>query len=170
MKWVNWTPHYRGTIESITVNPANRDNVFVVTQGPSGLGRNQIWESTNAGQSWTLIGGAGSTVPGLPDIPLWQLAIDPRNGNVYIGADNGVYELANAVTISAEGPATVPAAGSGAWVRMGIGLPDVSVRVLQLNLSTNRLLAGTFGRGVYQLLPGRLRNDHKSRGARAWSA
>jgi autotransporter-associated beta strand protein len=148
-----------GTIESITVNPANRDNVFVVTSGsPEGgqaqenpsLGYNQIWESNNAGQSWTLIGGAGSSsIPGLPDIALWQLAVDPRNGNLYIGTDDGVYTLTNAVPITPQGEAAIPSSGS--WVRFGTGMPDASVTTLTLNLSTNTLLAGTDGGGVYQL-------------------
>lgn len=151
LRWVTRTPPISGTIESITVNPANRDNVFVVTQGTPNEGLNQIWESTDAGISWNLIGGAGSAITGLNDMPLWQLAIDPRTGNLYIGTDNGVYELTNAAPITPQGPAAVPTAGTVAWERFGTGMPNVSVRILELNLSTNTLLAGTYGRGVYQL-------------------
>ena len=142
-----------GPIESITVNPANRDNVFVVTQGSPNSGQNQIWESTDAGQNWSLIGGASSSFAGLPDVPFWQLAVDPRNGNLFIGTDDGVYELPNAVPITPEGSAAVPTQPeyTDSWIKFGTGLPDVSVHTLTLNLSTNTLLAGTDGRGVYQL-------------------
>ncbi len=150
LDWLIRTPTgMTGTIQSITVNPANRDNVFVITQGPAGLGENQIFESTDAGQTWTVIGGAGSAISGLADIPLWQLAVDPRNGNLFIGADDGVYELTNAVPLTPDGVAAIPT--GGAWARFGTGMPDVSVHTLNLNLSTNTLLAGTYGRGVYQL-------------------
>jgi autotransporter-associated beta strand protein len=173
LKWLDRTPSVTirgqlytisGTIQSITVNPANRDNVFVVTQGTPGsqgtvgVGENQIWETTDAGQNWSLIGGGGSlsggtvlaaAISGLPDIPLWQLVVDPRNGNLYVGTDEGVYQLANAAPITAQGPAAVPS--TGAWMRFGTGMPNVSTRVLQLDLSTNTLVAGTYGRGVYQL-------------------
>ncbi len=48
------------------------------------------------------------------------------------------------------------------WVRFGQGLPDVSVHSLVLNQSTNELLAGTYGRSVYQLF---LDNAQASHGA-----
>ena len=60
-----------------------------------------------------------------------------RNGSsLYVGTDEGVYELAS---------------GTSTWLRFGAGMPNVQVRDLELNQTTNTLLAGTYGRGVYQL-------------------
>ena len=162
LNWVTCTPPITAgaTIESITVNPANRDNVFVVTQGtPSnpypgngitGLDYNQVYESNDAGQSWTLIGGGGASIGGLGDIPLWQLQIDPRTGTLYVGTDNGVYELAGASPLNPNGPVTIPASDT-MWTRFGIGMPNVSVHVLQLDMTTNTLVAGTYGGGIFEL-------------------
>ncbi len=41
--------------------------------------------------------------------------------------------------------------GGGTWERFGVGMPNVQVKDMELNLTTNTLLAGTYGRSVYQL-------------------
>jgi autotransporter-associated beta strand protein len=136
--WEDRTPGFAANsiIQSITVDPSNRDHVFVVIQGTTGLGSNQVWESTDAGQTWTQIGGVGATIAGLPDVPLWQLVVDPRTQNIFIGTNNGVFESVG---------------GTGTWERYGFGMPNVQVDVLQLDQTTDTLLAGTYGRSVYQL-------------------
>jgi autotransporter-associated beta strand protein len=118
-----------GSIVSIVVDPTNRDTAYIVRNS---FGAGQVWMTTDAGQNWTEI----ATSKGLPDVPAWSLVVDPRNGNLYVGTDTGVYELAN---------------GSSQWQRFGTGMPDVQVHDLELNQTTNTLLAGTDGRSVYQL-------------------
>ncbi|MDW8244843.1 MAG: hypothetical protein RMJ88_16695, partial [Thermogemmata sp.] len=115
-------------IQSIAVDPRNRDTIYVVLQSNVG-GGNAVYRSTNAGQSWTNITGA------LPDIPFWRLVVDPRDGTLYLGTDNGVWYLSG---------------GSGSWQRLGTGLPQVQVVDLDLNMNLNSLTAATYGRGVYQ--------------------
>ncbi len=125
------------TIAQLVVDPADRDTVFAVTIGTSGSnGTGHVFESTNAGQTWTDITGG---VNGLADASVWTLAIDPRNSNIYVGTETGVCELAG-------GQLT----GANNWVRFGAGLPFVQVRDIEINTNANTLTIATYGRGMYQ--------------------
>ncbi len=133
LTWVNRTGDVAGGgIVDIAVDPTNRDTIYAVRNY---FGSSQVWYSTNAGQDWEEIG----TAKGLPDVPVWKVVVDPRNGNVYVGTDSGVFVLKGG-----------PNSGNF-WQRFGVGMPNVQVRDLELNLTTNTLLAGTYGRSVYQL-------------------
>ena len=139
------TPPGNGRIESITVDPRNRDTVYVVLQGPAGSGDNRIMKSTNAGQTWTDITANLVDIPGLStDVPLWKVVIDPRNGNLYLGTDQGVWILRG---------------GAGNWDRFGVGLPNVQVKELDLNLNLNILTVGSYGRSAFQFFLDDVRAD-----------
>jgi autotransporter-associated beta strand protein len=126
-----------GGIQDIEVDPRNRDVIYAVRKF---FGSGHVYRSTDAGQTWTDISG------NLPNFPVWKLVIDSREGDpnaanptygdIYIGTDQGVYMLPS---------------GSDTWHRVGAGMPNVQVHDLQLNQTTNVLLAATYGRGVYQL-------------------
>ena len=143
--WVNRTPTNPVTgkpltsnIVDIEVDPRDRDTVYVVQNV---FGGSQIFESTNAGQTWTEIGASNY----LPNVPAWKLVIDPRNGNLYVGTDIGVFTLPGGTTNA------VSNGGTLTWERFGAGLPDVQIRDLVLNQSNNTLLAGSYGRSMYQI-------------------
>ncbi len=125
-------------ISDLEVDPRNRDIVYA-TNSDYGNGINgHVFVSLNAGQSWQDI------TNNLPDLPVWKLVIDPRNGTLYVGTDEGVYVSTNA---------------GGTWSVFGSGLPLVQVKDLSLDQAANTLTAGTFGRGVWQLtLNGSLSN------------
>ena len=131
--WVNRTAGLplTGTrsIQSLLVDPRDRDTVYVVLQNRVG-GGNFVYRSTDAGQTWTNITGS------LPDIPFWRLVIDPRDGALYLGTDEGVWYSKS---------------GGGTWQRMGAGLPRVQVTDLDLNMNLNLLTVATYGRGVMQI-------------------
>jgi autotransporter-associated beta strand protein len=116
-----------GNITELVVDPRNRDTIYAVRNV---FGGHQVFKSTDAGQTWT------DLTLDLPDLPVWQLVLDPRSDNLYIGTDQGVYLLEN---------------GSMSWRPFGEGMPNVQVRDLELNQTTNTLLAGTSGRGVFRL-------------------
>ena len=136
LSWATRTPPGSGEIISIAVDPRNRDTAFVVRQGTPGSGNNRIFKTIDAGQNWVEITGNMADIPGdSTDIPLWKIIIDPRDGTLYLGSDQGVWRLKG---------------GTGNWDRFGVGMPNVQVKELDLNLGLNILTAGTYGRSAFQ--------------------
>jgi autotransporter-associated beta strand protein len=126
------------TIQAIAVDPGNRDTIYIVTNQFAGVtGKARVFRSTDAGQTWTDISA------GLPDLPAWTIAVDPRTdnpttlgqGTVYIGNDDGVWQR-------------LP---GGTWTRFGAGMPHVQVHYLEVNQALNTLTAATYGRSLFQL-------------------
>jgi autotransporter-associated beta strand protein len=126
-------------ISDLAVDPRNRDNVYLAASNGPGQGLAGVYQlaynPATKTYKWTPIGG-GAGGAGLPDVPVWKLQIDPNTGNVYAGTDNGVYLLP---------------AGSSTWTLFGTGLPQVSVRDMDLNVDTNTLTIATYGRGAFQI-------------------
>jgi hypothetical protein len=96
-----------------------------------------VFKSTNAlsgSPAWTNV-----TPP--VNIPFDVVAIDPTTPNtVFVGADNGVWATRD---------------GGATWAYMGpeAGLPNVAVFDLQIQVSTRKVFAFTFGRGAFVLTP-----------------
>jgi autotransporter-associated beta strand protein len=120
-------------IQSIVVDPNDRDHVFVVVQDRLD-GANGVYESTDAGQSWTCL---TTNDAFLTATPLSSLVLDPRSGVLYLGTDQGVYSAS-------------PSGVNTTWSLVGAGMPLVQVTSLYLDPSTNILTAGTDGRSVFQ--------------------
>lgn len=97
----------------------------------------RMFKSTNAlaaSLMWTNV-----TPP--VNIPFNTVAIDPTASNtVFVGADDGVWASRD---------------GGGTWAYMGpeAGLPRVAVFDLQIQASTRKVFAFTFGRGAFMLTP-----------------
>jgi hypothetical protein len=96
-----------------------------------------VFKSTNAlaaSPMWTNV-----TPP--VNIPFNTVAVDPTTPNtVFVGADDGVWASRD---------------GGGTWAYMGpeAGLPNVAVFDLQIQASTRKVFAFTFGRGAFVLTP-----------------
>lgn len=117
----------------IRVDPQNSQHVYAVTNGAGSA--NHVWATMNGGTSWTNVTG---------NLPVndWlnTLAVDWRFSTpvLYAGSIRGVFR-------SADGGAT--------WARPAAGMPNVQVTDLELEPQFNLLVAGTYGRGVYELTP-----------------
>ncbi len=123
-----------GEFGDIAVDPSNRNRAYLVRHA---FGGEQVWRTEDAGQSWVDISG------NLPDVPVWKVVVNSRNGDLYVGNDNGVFRLSGAKN----------AAGQfNNWERLGVGMPLAQVKQLVFNPTTNTLTAGTFGRGAFQLI------------------
>lgn len=142
-------------ILDLIVDPRSRDTAFVVVDN---AGIDKIYMTSDAGLNWAPITGTG--FPG--GVRFWKVEIDPRNGNIYAGSDIGVYR-------------GVFDTGSSTWnwARFGDGMPNVQVRDLVLDVSSNTLVAATYGRGAFVLSlddspadPGAL---HAVSGAARWA-
>ena len=119
-------------VTGIAIDPANPDRVFVSLQNSQG---NVVYRTENGGASWTNYTGSLTT--------LSAHTIVYEKGSqdaVYVGTNAGVFRR----------DATM-----GNWEPFNTNLPNATVSDLQINYSTGRLRAATFGRGVWEtLLPG----------------
>lgn len=133
----SWALRNSGTsadhFRDIQVDPTDNLTAYVV-RDRFGIG-GRVFRTTNGGVNWTSISG------NLPDIPANSIEIDPNNSGIaddvlYVGTDTGVYR-------SKDGGAT--------WTVWATGMPNVSVFDLEINQSLNILMAGTHGRGAWQI-------------------
>jgi len=90
-----------------------------------------VFRSDDKGQTWIDI----ST--GLPEAPVNEIVVDPEKpGYLYVATDFGVYYSTNL---------------GGGWQPAGLEMPMIVVNDLRLHNPTRKLLAATYGRGIYTL-------------------
>ena len=131
-------------ISSIVIDPRAPDGktVYVTVQGISELGLvvQSVYRSTDGGATWYAV------TSNLPNTPVSALALDPQNANiVYVGTDDGVYYTTEI--------AACQNAPSNCWSPFGTGLPAAPVVALSAasgSSSAPVLVAGTYGRGIWQ--------------------
>jgi len=111
--------------------------------GIMGFHVSHVWQTTNAGSSWT------DFTANLPDAPVNAVLVDPgsttANGTLYVGSDAGVWASS---TGTADWSEVGPAPGSGPGY-----LPNVAVTALGMFYDTTGnkwLRASTYGRGMWQ--------------------
>lgn len=107
----------------ISVDPANSARAVVTY---TSTGSAHLYLTTDGGVTWTAISTA------LPDVTTQASAWGPA-GRLYVGNMLGVYESADL---------------GASWTRMG-GLPTVRVTDIVYNATTNRMVAATYGRGLW---------------------
>jgi Secretion system C-terminal sorting domain len=111
----------------IIVDPTNSDRFWVTKSGYSQTSR--VLEFMDG--AWTDITG------NLPAIPVNCIALqEGDHERIYVGTDIGVFYTEN---------------GSRIWRKHGVGLPNVVVYDLEIQKNTQKLIAGTFGRGVWTI-------------------
>jgi hypothetical protein len=129
---------------AIDTSDSTGNTAYVTVMGFTG-GPGHVWQTTNAGASWTDFTGTGTNA--LPDSPTNAVVVDPVAHEVYVGSDVGLFESS---TLSASwtevGQIPSPLGGTSGF------LPDVAVTALALfNSGGQKLLrASTYGRGVWQ--------------------
>ena len=114
-------------ITSIEVHSSDSNIVYLTTRGTSG----QVLKSIDGGLNFI------NFSTGLPAIGKNCIVHQGRNTNnpLYLGTNLGVYYRDDSMT---------------SWQPFDINLPNVSVRDLELNLEDAKLVAATYGRGVWQ--------------------
>jgi hypothetical protein len=139
------TMNYFGMdISSIVLDPHDTTGktLYVTLEGIPSVQENirVAYRSTDGGLNWA------SIQANLPWSAANSLVVDPQDANtVYIATDIGVYfttQIANCATAS-----------SDCWSAFGSGLPQAPVTQLSaspLTSSAKVLMAGTYGRGVWQ--------------------
>ena len=130
---------------AIDASDASGNTAYVTVMGFTG-GPGHVWQTTNAGNTWTDWTGFGGTGP-LPDSPANAVVVDASAHIIYVGTDVGVFESSTASAAWTEvGPIPNPAADSAGF------LPNVAVTALALfNSGGEKILrASTYGRGLWQ--------------------
>jgi photosystem II stability/assembly factor-like uncharacterized protein len=125
-------PGWPRTTREFGIDPGNDAVVFHVV---SNFGVDQIRRSTDYGDTWTTVDG------NLPDVPANTAAVMRVNDSltVFVGVDNGVYMSHTAMTDNPR------------WRRLGDEFPNVVVNDLIVDRRFDRLVAGTLGRGAWQI-------------------
>lgn len=115
-------------ITYFTIDPTNSNRVWATLGGFSG-GNKVFFRNMASDAQWTNVSG---TLPNLPaNCIIYEAG---SNDGLYVGLDVGVYYRDNT---------------TGDWVLFSNALPNVIINELDINYSTGKIYAGTFGRGVW---------------------
>jgi photosystem II stability/assembly factor-like uncharacterized protein len=142
----NWTElntdKFPTFITDIAVHPHNHEILWLTIGGfgrwnsrftwfniPYEIDKPKVFYSEDGGITWTDVSGQ------LPNIPANCLAIDPYSLGVYVGTDLGVFYSAS---------------GRGDWQRFDNRLPNVIVTDMAIQKTVGKIVAGTYGRGVWE--------------------
>ena len=113
-------------ISCIAVDPSNPQRFWVTI---SQIGGPLVYRSDNGGGSWV------NCTPGLPNIPMNSVVVDPANfKRVWVAADVGVYQ-------------TVDLGAS--WTAFSNGLPNAMAADLLFHKQDRMLICGTRNRGAW---------------------
>ncbi|MFH1312646.1 MAG: T9SS type A sorting domain-containing protein [Candidatus Eisenbacteria bacterium] len=130
--WQNAGPYgfYAGAETKIHAHPTDVNTAFVTFSGYA-AGRAHIAMTTDMGASWVDVTGD------LRSQPVNTMIVDPLDPIVwYIGTDVGVWSSTN---------------GGMNWVPHEVGLPNAVVLDLEIRRSARKLVAGTHGRGAWEI-------------------
>ncbi|RLD65601.1 MAG: glycosyl hydrolase, partial [Bacteroidetes bacterium] len=128
---VNWNGVLAGASVSVTdieVHPTNPQRLWITLSGSMG---NQVKESINNGQSFVDI------TNNLTNTGFNAVVFDKNHHDaLYVGTNSGVYYTDTTM--------------SGLWVLHGNSLPNCDVRELEINYSSSKIRAATYGRGIWE--------------------
>lgn len=126
---VNFSLFYSASsnITSITIHSTDSNIIYITTGGTGG----QALSSTNGGSTFTNI------ASGLPSIGKNCIIHQGRNTEnpLYVGTTLGVYYKDDTMST---------------WMPFDTNLPNVSVTDLEINLEDSKIIAATYGRGIWQ--------------------
>ncbi|MGA9117228.1 MAG: hypothetical protein WB626_10675 [Bacteroidota bacterium] len=115
-------------ITSIAVHPGSPFTLWVTASGYSSGAK--VYASTDGGSTWSNISGS------LPNVPANTVVYEEESpGRLYVGTDIGVWYRDNT---------------TADWVDFNTGLANVVVNELEIQKSSGRIRAATFGRGIWE--------------------
>jgi hypothetical protein len=134
-------------VNGLALDPADAAHLVAAV---GGFGTPHLWESHDAGMTWSAISGTGGSA--LPDVPANAITFVGSASAIAVGTDVGVWLSSDAGT---------------SWQTAAGGLPNVEVNDLVYDKMNQRLVAATYGRGIWvapvvapvAVLPGDLNLD-----------
>ncbi len=118
------------SITDIAFDP-NFDSTIVVTYNNYNADNNKVFITNDLGLTWNNISN------NLNSMPILSVVIDHSpERNIYLGAEIGVY---------------VKPMNGQTWTLYSQGLPNVSVKDLEIQYGSNTLKAATWGRGLWEV-------------------
>ena len=127
--WTNITNNSTDPLfgRAMVIDPKNSNRIWAATSGTN-AGK-KIYYSANGGTSWTNVSGT------FPDLPINTMVYTPgSNDGIYVGTEVGVF---------------YKDASMSDWMQFNNGLPNVRVDDLEINIGSGKILAGTYGRGIW---------------------
>jgi PKD repeat protein len=115
-------------ITDIAIDETNPDKIWISRSGYSA--NIKVFKTTDGGSTWQNLSS------GLPNIPVNTVVNQTgTNDGIYVGTDFGVYYYDENILM---------------WVPFMNGLPNVRVDELEIQYSSNKLRAATYGRGLWE--------------------
>ena len=115
-------------ITDLAIDETNPDKIWITRSGYNAT--NKVYKSIDGGSTWQNL----ST--GLPNIPANTIVNQTgTNDGIYVGTDFGVYYYDENILM---------------WVPYMNGLPNVRVDELEIQYSSSKLRAATYGRGLWE--------------------
>jgi hypothetical protein len=129
--WTRSTTFPANGLETkIHADPSDVASAFVTFGGYS-TGGPHVVRTTDFGATWTDVTGD------FPDQPANTFIVDPASpGDWYIGSDVGVWKSTD---------------GGAHWLPFGTGLANAFIADLEIRREARKLVAGTYGRGVWEI-------------------
>lgn len=127
----NWTNIPPGaSINSVDFDASNNQVLYVTKSGYTD--GEKVFKSTDGGANFTNISGD------LPNIVMKEVMLKQGQGTEYLflATELGVYFTTN---------------GGTNWKKLGNGLPNVDVRDIEIHYTNDKLVAATFGRGLWEI-------------------
>lgn len=131
----NWTEitlptEVNSNVAAIAINPANSQDISIALANYTSSAK--VFRSINGGTTWV------NATNGLPNVPMYSIAYaNASNDNIpalYVGSEIGVYYY------------NINLAG---WTPFSNNLPHVPVTDLQVDHALGRIVAATYGRGLW---------------------
>jgi hypothetical protein len=131
VNWINITgnlPVASASISDVVIKDADTNKIWVAFSGViDGI---KVFETSDGGKTWNNISG---TLPNLPSTALVYQRSSPDA--LYLGMDIGVYYRDTILN---------------SWELFNTGLPNAVIRQLKIQQASGKIVAATYGRGVWE--------------------
>lgn len=123
--WTDVSPSVGSSINYISIDPNDPNRVALATSSSS----NRVLLSTDGGVSWT------NAMDNLPNLTTYCVLLDGESDNgLYVGVNGGIYYTND---------------GLANYVEFSQDLPNVRVYELEIQSNSDKIYAGTYGRGLW---------------------